>query len=178
MGPGSSTSTNSVITLPLATSTGWPVKKQTARCRKFRKRLGLRRLTSACSESETKRVRSEAMIADMMSSDIGPPMRIGAPLGTASTTDDGRRSGSEQLSAMSPSRTALEPMTVTVLDPNTTTASFSGLTGRPGVGVSPGWITGLGVLGNGAHAVPGGKRMWPGTCLASVPVLVAGKAVQ
>src|SRR5262245_41178293 len=118
------------------------------------------------------------MIAAMMSSEGGPPIKIGAPLGTASTTDDGSRSGSEQLSAMSPSRTALLPMTVTVLLPNTTTASFSGLTGIPGVGVSPGWITGFGVLGNGAHIVPGGIRMCPGTCLASVPVFVAGKAVQ
>ena len=51
-------------------------------------------------------------------------------------------------------------------------------TGNPGLGVSPGWMTGLGVLGKGAHATPGGIRMWPGIALQSVPVLVAGNAVQ
>lgn len=79
---------------------------------------------------------------------------------------------------MSPDRTALVPITVTVFEPVIITASFSGLTGSPGLGVSPGWIIGLGVFGKGAQAVPGGMRMCPGTCLASVPVFVAGKAVQ
>ena len=171
---GNAASTASLIMRPDATSTGCPVKKQTTRESRLRNRLGCIRLSRECSESETKRVRSDAKSADITSSELGPPMRIGGPFGTAITTDEGRRTGSEQLISISPNRTALVPITETVFDPNTHTASSSGLTGLPGFGVSPGRITGLGVFGKGAHATPGGIRMCPGTCFAFAPVLVAG----
>ena len=105
-------------------------------------------------------------------------MRIGAPLGTASTTDDGSRMGSEQLRKMSPKRTALVPITDTVFEPKIATASLSGVIGLGGFGTSPGRMTGFGVLGKGAQKVPGGNRMCPGMWMASVPVCVAGKMPQ
>lgn len=62
-------------------------------------------------------------------------MRMGAPVGTASTTDEGRRKGSEQLRAMSPSLTALLPITVTVFDPNTMPMNGLGMGVGTGAGV-------------------------------------------
>src|SRR5437660_594950 len=124
------------------------------------------------------RVRNDAITAAIMSSDIEPPMRIGAPFGTAITTDEGSRTGSEQLIAISPMRTAFVPSALTVLLPKTMIASLSGLTGLGGFGVSLGRTTGFGVLGTGAQAVPGGIRICPGTCSPFVPVFVAGKAPQ
>src|SRR5262245_16770913 len=137
-----------------------------------------RRLITACNESPMKRVRKEANIAAAMSRDIGPPMRIGAPFGTAITALEGSRTGSEQLIARSPMRTAFDPRTVTVLLPKTMIASLSGLTGLGGLGVSLGRTTGFGVLGTGAQEVPGGIRMCPGTCSPFVPVLLAGITPQ
>ena len=67
----------------------------------------------------------------------GPPIMTGSPLGIASTVDDGRRTGSPHLIDLSPMRTALEPMNLTVCDPNTLMASPSGATGGPGGGAAP-----------------------------------------
>jgi hypothetical protein len=104
----------------------------------LRNRLGFIRLSNACRESDTNRVRSDANIAAMMSRDFGPPIMIGAPLGTEKTKDVGSLTGSEQLIKMSPKRTALVPITDTVFEPTIQTASSSGFTGGFGVTVSPG----------------------------------------
>src|SRR3954470_13522276 len=106
----------------------------------------------------------------------GPPIITGIPLGIASTVDDGRRTGSPQLIDLSPMRTALTPIRFTVCEPNTLIASPSGATGGPGAGGVP-LNDGFGSLGIGAHAVPGGIRMWgtPSVLMALVPTVVAGK---
>jgi len=98
------------------------------------------------------------------------------PLGIASTVDDGRRTGSPQLIDLSPRRTALVPIRLTVCDPKTLIASPSGATGGPGVGGGP-LNDGLGSFGIGAHAVPGGIKMCgtPSELMALVPTVVAGK---
>src|SRR5579884_1883498 len=88
----------------------------------------------------------------------GPPTMTGGPLGMASTVDDGRRTGSPHDIDLSPMRTALDPMNSTVWDPKTLMASPSGATGGPGGGGGP-LMAGLGSLGIGAQAVPGGIRM-------------------
>ena len=134
----------------------------------FRNLLGFIRLNRACSESETNRVRSDAKIAAMMSSDGGPPIMIGAPLGNC---QDDRRWEANWLRAAHEAIAepyGIDPMTLTVFDPKTHTASSSGLIGFGGSGVSPGRITGLGVFGTGAQDVPGGKRMCPGRAFAIV----------
>src|SRR5437763_647725 len=59
----------------------------------------------------------------------GPPIITGIPLGIASTVDEGSRTGSPQLIDLSPIRTALVPITLTVWEPNTLMASPSGATG-------------------------------------------------
>src|SRR3954452_13003053 len=106
----------------------------------------------------------------------GPPIITGMPLGIASTVDDGRRTGSPQLIDLSPMRTALTPIKFTVCEPKTLIASPSGATGGPGAGGGP-LNDGFGSFGIGAHAVPGGIRMWgtPSVLMALVPTVVAGK---
>src|SRR4051794_25853369 len=105
----------------------------------------------------------------------GPPIITGIPLGIASTVDEGSRTGSPQLIDLSPMRTALVPITLTVWEPNTLMASPSGATGGPGAGGLP-LNDGFGSLGIGAHAVPGGIRICgtPSELIAFVPTVVAG----
>ena len=110
-----------------------------------------------------------------MDSAGGPPISTGIPLGMARMVDDGSRTGSPQLIALSPMRDALVPIRVTVGEPNTTMASPSGATGGPGGGGGP-LNEGLGSFGMGAQAVPGGIRMCgtPSELRAFVPTVVAG----